>query len=503
MQALAMQQQRSALMQQQQQQQMRRDPSGFDMNGQRPRTPSGGDHAPSPSKKPRIDGVPFNQQQMMPNGRPPPGMQPGMIPDNAQQASARLMQSGINPANLSETQFSTFQSQNPAVQHKSIQVYAQNLAKNQREGMSKASEMSDGGSPLMAGALDLTAGGQFYGGADAAQMMRNGAMPPNGGANGAGGNHALQDYQMQLMLLEQQNKKRLMMARQEQEAPGQPGIPAGYAQGMSPQGSRGGSSPGPGGERRGTPMMGQHGLPGSPLPDGSIRGSPAAMFNPMQPELYAQMNGGMRPPPNSNPAFNGQFNPQQMEPMRNAQARMPNGNWPQGPPGQPPMGQQPPNQQQPAQFGTPQQRNDMPPPQGPPPGAANGRPGSDDTPPTPQPSNKAAPKSGKKGDKKVNYLLSELPKHLANSDSSLLKRAPKATVVWQQRQHQKLTTLLQRQHHLPLSPSHIPAPLDQRLNQVKLRHRRMRTVPRAHRWWHHSQMQMLHHNSVTLLREWK
>ena len=29
------------------------------------------------------------------------------------------------------------------------------------------------------------------------------------------GNHALQDYQMQLMMLEQQNKKRLSMARQE------------------------------------------------------------------------------------------------------------------------------------------------------------------------------------------------------------------------------------------------------------------------------------------------
>ena len=31
------------------------------------------------------------------------------------------------------------------------------------------------------------------------------------------GNHALQDYQMQLMLLEQQNKRRLLMARQEQD----------------------------------------------------------------------------------------------------------------------------------------------------------------------------------------------------------------------------------------------------------------------------------------------
>lgn len=32
------------------------------------------------------------------------------------------------------------------------------------------------------------------------------------------GNHALQDYQMQLMLLEQQNKKRLMMARQDEDS---------------------------------------------------------------------------------------------------------------------------------------------------------------------------------------------------------------------------------------------------------------------------------------------
>ncbi|PMD15133.1 hypothetical protein NA56DRAFT_664027 [Hyaloscypha hepaticicola] len=37
------------------------------------------------------------------------------------------------------------------------------------------------------------------------------------GSYGSGGNHQLQDYQMQLMLLEQQNKKRLMMARQEQD----------------------------------------------------------------------------------------------------------------------------------------------------------------------------------------------------------------------------------------------------------------------------------------------
>lgn len=48
-------------------------------------------------------------------------------------------------------------------------------------------------------------------------MMRGATEAPEA-ANG--GNHALQDYQMQLVLLEQQNKKRLLMARQEQDTVG-------------------------------------------------------------------------------------------------------------------------------------------------------------------------------------------------------------------------------------------------------------------------------------------
>ena len=395
--------QRNAMMQQQQQN-MRREPSGMDMTGQRPRTPSGGEHAPSP-KRARMDGAGFNAQQMMHNGRPQ-GIPPQMMGDPTTQAQALLIGSGINPANLSETQFASFQHQNPQVQQKSIQVYAQNMSKAQREGMSNVGDMSDGGSPMMADAMNMPPGAEFYTGANG-QMLRAG-MGPNPGANSAGGNHALQDYQMQLMLLEQQNKKRLLMARQEQEGPGgQQGMAGNFAPGMSPQGSRGGPSPGPGGERRGTPKMGQPGIPGSPLPDGSMRGSPAAMntFNPMQNEMYAQMNGnGMRPPPSSNPGFNGQLTPQQMEQLRaNGQGRMPNGNWPQGPPGQAPMvQQQPQNQQQPAPMGTPQQRNDMPPPQAPGPGAVNGRAGSDENPPTPQPANKSNPKGKKEGKPKVN-----------------------------------------------------------------------------------------------------
>lgn len=502
-------------------QQMRRDPSDMTMNGQRPRTPSAGDHAPSPSKRQRIEGIPFNGQQMMPNGRGPPQGLPGqqmMADPQAQHANQLLISNGINPGNLSESQFTSFQQQNPAVQAKSIQVYAQNLAKNQRDSMSKAGGMSDQGSPMMAPGMDLGVGGpDFYAGANsvAAMQMRNGGVPPHGAANGAGGNHALQDYQMQLMLLEQQNKKRLLMARQEQDTitrpDGQPGMPgpAGFAPGMSPQGSRGGPSPGPGEQgRRGTPKMGQPGLPGSPLPDGSIRGSPAAMnFNSMNPDIYGQMNGGpMRPPPSSHPGFNGPFNPQQqMEAMQRAAqagARMPNGNWQQGPQGQAPMMQQP-QPQQPAQMGTPQQRNDMPPPQGLPAGAiANGRPGSPAAPPTPQPANKANPK-GKKDtkDRKVSF-----PCEIACSSTSNVwpdifdRNLPKRTrrPVSHRQQLPKLRILLPRRHHQRQSHPHTPTRSLQRathkarraLCKVQHQHHRLSLLRR-------SQIQPLRRNSIS------
>jgi len=398
----------------------------MDMNGQRPRTPSANDHAPSPSKRQRLDGVPFNGQQMMPNGRgPPPGI-PGQIMGGpaAVTANQLLEMNGINPGNLSDSQFASFQQQNPQVQQKSIQVYAQNLAKNQRQqSMSNAAgSMEDHGSPSFPPGLELGLQNEFYNGQNPAARQMLGGPPPNGANGGASGNHALQDYQMQLMLLEQQNKKRLLMARQEQDTVGgngRPndgsGMPQGpFAPGMSPSGSRGGPSPGPGDRKGGTPKMNQVGLPGSPMPDGSMRGSPAALnFNQMNPELYAQMNGnGMRPPPSSHPGGypNGQFNPQQMEAMARAQGggRMQPNGW-QGPHGgQAPMMQQP-QPQQPPQMGTPQQRNEMPPPQAVPGATTNGRPSSPAVQPSPQPASKAAPK-GKKDtrDRKVRYLSRSL-----------------------------------------------------------------------------------------------
>jgi hypothetical protein len=181
--------------------------------------------------------------------------------------------------------------------------------------------------------------------------------------------------------------------------PGQGGLPPG----TSP-GSRAGASPNPSDQmKRGTPKMPQNGLPGSPsAADMSQRGSPGSMNlngGQMPPEMAAQFFPGpnMRPP-SSNPAFSGA---QMGQPIPANAQRMPSGQWPQG---QQPM----PMQHSPAgqpQAGTPQERSAMPPPSAPPvtgPNAGRGQPASPQTagnaPPTPQQSNKPAPK-GKKDTK--------------------------------------------------------------------------------------------------------
>lgn len=393
------------------QQQMRRDPSDLDINGQRPRTPSSAENAPSPSKRPRLDGVTgFNGPQMMPNGRgPPQGLQGQQMMDH-NETNSILMQHGINPTNLTQPQFNSFQNQTPAVQQKSIQVYTQNMAQQQRQNMPKP-RIPGQGSPMMQAGMELagTGPGTEYFNINPGMAMRAPVQ-----TNGAGGNHALQDYQMQLMLLEQQNKKRLLMARQEHDSgprpEGQQGMPGatGFAPVMSPQGSRSGPSPGPNDQiKRGTPKMGASVLPGggSPMPDGSMpqgRESPAAMnYNSQMPqEVYQMKMEGMRPPPSSHPRFNQQ--PMTQEQMEAVRANQMGGGWaPQQ--RQAPMMPQIPQAQQPAQS-TPQQRP-MPPPTTLPAGATtNGRPASPAVPaPAPQtPSTTAKPNpKAKKNDEKT------------------------------------------------------------------------------------------------------
>lgn len=193
---------------------------------------------------------------------------------------------------------------------------------------------------------------------------------------------------MQLMLLEQQNKKRLLMARQEQDsmAPGQQGQMAQFVggTGMSPSNSRQGPSPSPADQiKRGTPQLGQKGLPPGSSPAAmegmQARGSPAPGFDPnnMPPNMQGQFfPGGMNPqmaaqmgrPPSSHPGgFPPNMNPQQFEMMRQ-QAAARGQQIPNMMPGQQPQFGQQMGQpgQQPQAMGTPRQpQGNMPPPPAP------------------------------------------------------------------------------------------------------------------------------------------
>ncbi|KAH7390811.1 hypothetical protein DE146DRAFT_144020 [Phaeosphaeria sp. MPI-PUGE-AT-0046c] len=359
--------------------QMQRDGSNMDMNGQRPQSPGPNDNAPSPNKRPRMEG-------------------------------------GLNNG-MPGAQFAEFAGPGQNAQQKNIEVYAQSLAQQHRVAMNNNTASPQGmnsgthGSPMAQPGLE----GQheiFAGNGPRPGMAPNAQGAPQG-------NHALQDYQMQLMLLEQQNKKRLLMARQEQDSMSGPqhqgGVAQGFAAAMSPQGNRPGPSPNPQDQmKRGTPKLGQ--MPGSPLPEGAMqpqRGSPAPnmqQFDPnlvqpgMPPQFYAQMphQNPMMRPPSSHPGanFNGQqMTPQQqMEAMRNGQMQQ-NGAWRGGPqqpgmmPGQPvggPMGTMGNNPQQRQMPPPPAPTNDQPRPE-PSPSVSN------QAPPTPSSANKPAPK--KKGTK--------------------------------------------------------------------------------------------------------
>jgi len=334
------------------------------MNGQQPRpqSPATGQNAGSPgTKRMRLEN---GEYQQVGNGRgAPQGVPPGNSAP-ASQAHQMLLAGGINPSQLTPQQFAAFQSQNPMTQHKSIQLYAQNLAAHTGRAVSALKQQ---GGPASGGMPNMPQNQQNHGspmmpqtteGATLAVSDFYATTPGGGGAMRAGmnpgtGSHALQDYQMQLMMLEQQNKKRLMMARAEQDniahhGDSQRRMEAGFPQSMSP-GSRAAPSPQPQGGPKmvGTPKMQNQVGPGSPLPEGQISGqvpqrnSPAAMgaFNSQMPQeahqnmLYPMKdsmgmmgntqgggapNGAMMRPPGSHPGFNGQM-PQGDMPRMGAQ----------------------------------------------------------------------------------------------------------------------------------------------------------------------------------------
>ncbi|KAG6147158.1 hypothetical protein E4U28_007550 [Claviceps purpurea] len=407
------------MMQHAKQSQMQREASAMEQTRERPSSPSSGDNAPSPSKRPRIDGAfhPTQPSGMVANGRPVQGMHGQQIQPNPSMATAAhqlLNNHNIDASKLTTQQLHNFINAPPSAQQKSVVTYSQNLQQHHGSQMGNrqvpnAGPQQSHGSPMIAQGPDGTALSAYYN-PDGQMAGPGGIRPGQAGAQAApGSNHALQDYQMQLMLLEQQNKKRLMMARQEQDTitgmpregggpgvPGQPG-PNGQFPEMSPQAMRSGASPIPSDQiKRGTPQMHNSGIPASPAPEGGqSRDSPNPAMNfmgsqvdpSMAPHFFkstgegpmtaqgpmgAHMNG-MRPP-NSIPGqpFNGPMNTQQMLAARQMQqgqgqpGQQPGGQggpsqWQQGPNGQGPQGM-PQNQQQ--IHGTPQQRS-MPPPSAP------------------------------------------------------------------------------------------------------------------------------------------
>lgn len=384
----------------QHQQQMAREHENRDSNG---RPPSPGNQSDSPSKRQRLspDGV---YAAMAGNGRGQPmPQQSNGGPQNTQQlqqVQQMLMQAGINPNGLTQAQILAFQSQTPQAQQKQLQAYTQGLASQQQRAMANSAAknqgMPGGTSPMMQQGSDGQMGlmpETFYAG-----------MPPQAMRGIPGGNHALQDYQMQLMLLEQQNKKRLMMARQEQERlqPVREGEDTSPSASLMDMGKRG--TPKLGSQIPGSPMLDANAMVGGPRhqspqlngPNGQIPADPqqqAIMFNQMKMnDMIMGPNGQLIG--RGQPGQPQQFTAQQMQEMLQQRTQ-------QGQRGQ--MWQQ----QQLMQMGVggrnqnPQQQQ-MPPPQAP---ATQNKtqpnsPNPQARPPTPTQSHKAVSKKKEKGETK-------------------------------------------------------------------------------------------------------
>lgn len=145
---------------------------------------------PSMNMEPLVPSKPKSQSASQTSVSPSPGLSEDHA-DNSRSffaANSLLVEHGINPGALSEGQFQSFQTQSPAVQKKSIEIYAANLAKYQRQQnvATNGAASSDRESPVAA---------------------------PEVAQDGIRTSSSLQDYQTKLMALEQLNKKRLSNCR--------------------------------------------------------------------------------------------------------------------------------------------------------------------------------------------------------------------------------------------------------------------------------------------------
>ena len=156
---------------------------------------------PSMNMEPLVPLKPDSQS----GSQSPPSASQGLSEDQADNsrpacaAQNLLVAHGINPNNLSGAQFESFQLQSPAVQQKSIQIYAANRAKNHppQTTSTDSTAMSGRESPIITENVDqndIRAG-----------ISRPKKLP------------TVDDYQMQLKLLELQNKKRYFLLKEHRD----------------------------------------------------------------------------------------------------------------------------------------------------------------------------------------------------------------------------------------------------------------------------------------------
>ena len=106
-----------------------------------------------------------------------------MIPNRTVQ-----IYNGVNPGNLSDAQSSSILQQTPLVQQKSIQIYAQRLAKKQHDSMRNAGGIPDRQPPTEYGCGSRSNGPDAYAGNDSAALQtRVGGALSDSDADGAGG----------------------------------------------------------------------------------------------------------------------------------------------------------------------------------------------------------------------------------------------------------------------------------------------------------------------------
>ncbi|KAK0516910.1 hypothetical protein JMJ35_000065 [Cladonia borealis] len=156
---------------------------------------------PSMNMEPLVPLKPDSQS----GSQSPPGSSQGLSEDQADNsrpacaAQNLLVAHGINPGNLSEAQFESFRMQSPAVQKKSIEIYAANRAESQPPQKTSTNSGAASGRESPVVTQDMDQDGIRAG-------MSRSREPPT-----------VDDYQMQLKLLERQNKKRCFLLEQHRD----------------------------------------------------------------------------------------------------------------------------------------------------------------------------------------------------------------------------------------------------------------------------------------------